>query len=90
VVVTIVQSTATETTVNTSTKAPMILPTRTETSLPLMTETPDKISTPKEAQPDPQDQQSPPSWFFPFIGSFLLVTFLILLRLILRKKPKKS
>ena len=101
VAVTIVQSaatltsslevfTATETTANTSTRALETFPTLTETSLSLKTESPDKISTPKEAQSDPQDQQSPPAWLFPFLGSFLLVTFLILLRLILRKKPKKS
>jgi hypothetical protein len=101
VAVTIVQSaatltnspeviTATETMVNTSTMAPVALPTQTETNLPLITKTLDKVSTPKVTQLVPQDQQSPPAWLFPFLGSFLIVTFFIILRLILHKKPKKS
>jgi len=101
VAVTIVQSaatltnspevfTATETMANTSTMATVTLPTQTETNLPLITETLDKVSTPKVTQLDPQDQQSPPAWLFPFLGSFLIVTFFIILRLILHKKPKKS
>ena len=87
-------TTATETPVigslaNTNTITAVVSTARTETSIPLVSETKNPISTQKVAQPDPQDQQSPPAWLFPFLGSFLIVTFFILLRLILRKKPKK-